>query len=258
MRSIVFSAVMLLSLTACSTAPSTGQPASGATSPAGALFDPNQLVKSDIDRVADAYRQEVFRSLRVLAEKLYRRNPGEWRKSGAANVQDAVERAMSPSHQWRFAELEGRYGIEAIQLAFDENFRGDRVLALIGGLGGMMHQAFEGKMEFYMLDDLDPQKLYNSARNVEIAVWRLSNKRMADGRLFLLSNEAAETTGATGTAGMALAAPPANLSFEREFGKIIGHFDLLSRIIADKLNRTVVKVVQSVATAVFLPVVTLR
>lgn len=254
MRSIVLFAVLLLSLTACSTAPSTNQSASGATSPVGALFDPNQLVKSDIDRVADAYRQEIFRSLRVLAEKLYRRNPAEWRKSGVANVQDAVERLMSPAHQWRFAEFEGRYGTDAVQLAFNEDFRGDRVLALIGGLGGMMHQAFEGKTEFYMLDDLDPQKLYNSARNVEIAVWRLSHRRMADGRLFLLSNEAASSAGAE--AGEA--EQPANLSFEREFGKIIGHFDLLSRIIADKLNRTVVKVVQSVATAVFLPVVTLR
>lgn len=256
MRSIVLFAVMVLSLTACSTAPSTNQSASGATSPAGALFDPNQLVKSDIDRVADAYRQEIFRSLRVLAEKLYRRNPAEWRKSGVANVQDAVERLMSPAHQWRFAELEGRYGTDAVQLAFSEDFRGDRVLALIGGLGGMMHQAFEGKTEFYMLDDLDPQKLYNSARNVEITVWRLSHRRMADGRLFLLSNEAAGSVG-SGT-GIGQAEQPANLSFEREFGKIIGHFDLLSRIIADKLNRTVVKVVQSVATAVFLPVVTLR
>ena len=41
---------------------------------------------------------------------------------------------------------------------------------------------------------------------------------------------------------------------EREFGKIIGSLDVLSRIIADKADRTVVKVVQSLATAVFLPV----
>lgn len=241
MRLIVLFPLWLLLLTACASAPATS------SSAAGGLFNPRQLAKSDIDRVADAYRQEVFQELRVLAEKLYRRNPGEWRKSGAANLQDAVDRTLNPAQQWRFAELEGRYGTDAVQLAFQEDFRGDRVLALIGGLAGMMNQAFEGKTEFYMLDDLDPQKLYNSARNVEIAVWRLSNKRMADDRLFLLSNEAGDQAG-----------QPANLSFEREFGKIIGHFDLLSRIVADKLNRTVVKVVQSLATAVFLPVMSIK
>jgi len=48
--------------------------------------------------------------------------------------------------------------------------------------------------------------------------------------------------------------PVANLSYEREFGKIIGNLDVLSKVIADKENRTVVKVVQSLATAVFLPI----
>ena len=94
-----------------------------------------------------------------------------------------------------------------------------------------------------MLDDLDPQKLYNSARNLEIAAWKLANARDAAGALLLLSNETAQ---------------PANLSFEREFGKMIGNLDLLSRLIADKGNRTIARVAQSVATAVFLPVVALR
>lgn len=246
MRSIVSLAVLLLALTACSTAPRAGARPPGAMPPAGASFDPNQLAKTDIDRVADAYREEIFVGLRVLAEKLYRRNPGEWKKSGATDINAAVERLTDPAHAWRFAELDGRYGTEAMQLAFREDFRGDRVLALIGGLGGMMQSAFNDKTEFYMTDDLDPQKLYNSARNVEIAVWRLSHARRADGNLFLLSNDA-------GKAG-----EPANLSFEREFGKIIGHFDLLSHIVADKSNRTIVKAIQSLATAVFLPVVAIK
>ena len=45
-----------------------------------------------------------------------------------------------------------------------------------------------------------------------------------------------------------------NLSFEREFGKIIGSLDVLSKIVADKSNRTVVKIIQNLATAVFLPI----
>ena len=46
----------------------------------------------------------------------------------------------------------------------------------------------------------------------------------------------------------------ANLSFEREFGKMIGSLDVLSKIVADKTDRHVVKMVQSIATAVFLPI----
>jgi adenosyl cobinamide kinase/adenosyl cobinamide phosphate guanylyltransferase len=87
---------------------------------------------------------------------------------------------------------------------------------------------------------LEAQALYNAARNVEIAVWTLSNARNVQGELFLMSNEGAG------------AAP--NLSFEREFGKIIGTLDVLSKIVADKTNRAVVKIIQNLATAVFLPI----
>lgn len=210
--------------------------------PAGAALDLPQLVKTDVDRMADVCRKEVFSELRFLAEKLYRRNPGEWKKSGAASLEAALDHLMDPRLAWRYAELGDHAGIDAMQLALREDFQGDRVLALMGGLGGMLHASFNEKTAFFMLDDLDPQKLYNSARNVEILVWRLSNARHADGRLFLLSNEPAG------------ADAPANLSFEREFGKMIGQLDMLALILADKMNRTLVKVVQSVATAIFLPV----
>ena len=63
------------------------------------------------------------------------------------------------------------------------------VAAFIAGMGSMLNAAFEEKTEFFMLDDLDPQKLYNSARNLEIAAWKLANARDAGGALLLLSNE---------------------------------------------------------------------
>ena len=45
---------------------------------------------------------------------------------------------FAAGHGWRFAELDGRRGSEAIQLAFRDDFPGDRVLALVAGLGGMV------------------------------------------------------------------------------------------------------------------------
>lgn len=206
-------------------------------------FAPGQLAKTDIDRVSESHRRDAFASLRSLAEKLYRRNPREWRKSGHASIDAALAQIFDPQLAWRLPSLEGKRGVEAIAAGFREDFQGDRVAALIGGMGGMLHAAFNGQMEFYVLDDLDPQKLYNSARNIEIAAWKLANARDAAGNLLLLSNEMQAQQ---------------NLSFEREFGKMIGNLDLLARIIADKTNRTVVKVIQNMASAVFLPVPFLR
>ena len=200
---------------------------------------PSQLVKTDIDRVAEAHRREAFASLRLLAEKLYRRNPAEWRRGGQPSMEAAMAQLFDPQQAWRLPPLAGKRGVDAILAALHPDYRGDRVMALVGGMGGMLHAAFNEKTEFFLLDDLDPQVLHNSARNLEIAAWKLTNARDAAGYLLLLSNEMQVQN---------------NLSFEREFGKLIGNLDLLSRLVADKANRTVVKVIQSMATAVFLPV----
>ena len=203
-------------------------------------FSTAQFVKTDIDRVAEAHQREVFANLRLLAEKLYRRNPRELKKGGQPSIEQAMARIFERRHAWDFGELQGKRAAQAIHLAFDDRYHGDRVLAFVAGLGAMMQTAFRDKTEFFVLDELDPQSLYNAARNIEIAVWKLSTARAAAGRLHLVSNESG--------------GPIANLSFEREFGKMIGSLDVLSKIIADKTDRTVVKVVQSIATAVFLPI----
>lgn len=208
-------------------------------------FDPSQLAKTDIDRVADLYRQEIFLELQLLAEKLYRRNPRELLKgslAGSLDAETAAQRLLDASNGWQWAELDGKTSTDAVQLAFSEDYAGDRVLALVSGLAGMLDRAFNGQTRFYLLDDLDPQAFYNSARNIEIAVWRLSSKRQSNGELFLLSNEARVQDQA------------ANLSFERGFGKLIGHCDMLTLIIANKTNRAIVKVIQSLASAAFIPV----
>lgn len=202
-------------------------------------IDPGQLMKGDIDRVAETHLHELMAGLRRVTEKLYRRNPREWQKGGWARSEDAVERLFGKPHNWHFPELEGRSGTDAIQLALRPDYTGDRVFALSAGLGGVMLAAFNERYETYLTDDLDAQRLYNAARNIEIAVWKLSNGHAADGTLLLLSNETV---------------PVQNLSFEREFGRMIGNLDLLSTIISDKTNRAVVRVAQSMATAVFLPI----
>lgn len=217
---------------------------SGSKTPA-TDFTPSQFAKSDIDRVAETHQRELNASLRLLTEKLYKRNPQEWKKGGWAKQEEAVERLFGKRHNWHFAELDGKFGTDAIQLALKQDYGGDRVFALIAGLGGMMLAAFNERYEFFVTDDLDAQKLYNAARNIEVTAWKLSRAQGINGELLLLSNETGSATKPEKFA---------NLSFEREFGKMIGNLDLLSAAIADKNSRTVVKVVQSMATMVFLPI----
>jgi hypothetical protein len=206
----------------------------------GNAFNPAQLAKTEIDRVAETQQREIFINLKLLTGKLYRRNPKELRKSGHESVAAGVARIFEGRHEWKFPELQGARDIHALKLAFREDYRGDRVLAFVAGLGSMIQTSFNDKTEFFVLDDLDPQRLYNAARNAEIAVWKLSTSRNAHGQLYLLSN--------------ATRGPVQNLSYEREFGKIINSLDVTSKIVADRSNRAVVKVVQSLATAVFLPI----
>ena len=233
----VATAGMVLLLTGCAQTTDTAR-AVGSSAP---TFDPKQVGKSDIDRVADAHRRAIFASVRVLAEKLYRRNPHEWKKGGHASIGKALDRLLDPRTGWRLPEAAGRTGTDAMLLSLQAEFAGDRVAVFIAGMGGMLNAAFEEKTEFFMLDELNAQKIHNSARNLEIAAWKLANARDAGGALLLLSNEIPP-------------GQPANLSFEREFGKMIGNLDILSGLVAEKGHRIIARVVQNLATAVFLPV----
>jgi hypothetical protein len=135
--------------------------------------------------------------------------------------------------------MANKQGTEAIFLAFTPEYQGDRVLAFIVGLQTMLLKAHENKTDFYLTDSIDPQKIYNVARNVEIAAWKLANARDKDGALYLISNE--------------MSNKGQNISFEREFGKIIGSIDLFAITLAEKSQRTISRVIQNIATAFFLP-----
>ena len=141
-------------------------------------------------------------------------------------------------HHWRLEALNYRRGAEAVQIGLNPDYPGDRVQAFMVGLAGMVQIALGDRAAFFLLDDVDPQRLYNAARNFEIAAWKLAHARDADGRLLLLSN-AVE--------------PVPNLSFEREFGRLIGSLDALAEIMAEREGRTISRVIQNAATAVFLP-----
>jgi hypothetical protein len=198
-----------------------------------------QFGKSDFDRFADVEMRENTQTLRVLMAKLYKRNPRELAKGGANNADERVQATFENTNGWQFKEINNAQGTDAIQQAFQPEYQGDRVLSLIVGLQTMLVKAHGGKSEFYLTDKLDPQKIYNAARNVEIAVWKLSNARDDKGQLYLLSNELHDTE--------------RNLSFERAFGKIIGNLDLYAITLSEKSQRSITRIFQTFASALFLP-----
>jgi hypothetical protein len=203
-------------------------------------FSVSDLVKGDIDNVVEIHQQEILASLQTLTLKLYRRNPGEWRRAGFASAETATAALFEPLPRWQIA----RPGLQwetALRDAWRPDYPGDRVRALMGGLLVMHMAAFDHRTEFYLLTEVDAQKLYNAARNTEAVAWKLSSARDALGRPVLLSN---------GFDGNGVA----NLSFEREFGKLIGIQDALAKVVEDKNKRAIRFGVVNVASMIFLPI----
>ena len=203
-------------------------------------FSVASLAKSDVDIACELTQREALKSLKLLTEKLYRRNPQEYRKAGLDSAEAASARLFDELPKWPQSHLARLNWEEHFKLAFLEGYSGDRVYAYMSALTSMVMASYDHKREFFLADELSAQKLYNSARNIEVAVWKLSNAKLPSGARYLVSNS--------------LEGDVPNLSFEREFGKLIGTQDLLALLIEDRTNRAITHTLQSVATFVFLPI----
>lgn len=229
---------MALSLLGCaSSAPTTRGQVQGDS------FATGELAQSEGNRLTQYAMQANTQSLLLLADRLYRRNPAEWRKSAATReaALDQLKSAMLADAPW--PPLAGQRDVAALSLSLSPQFTGDRVAAFILACNDTLVTAHGGKREFYYLDGIDPQHIYNAARNMEIALWILNTRRDAQGRPLLLANE--------------ISADARNLGFEREFGKIIGRLDLLAATMTERYRRAAIGFAQGLIMApalAFLPV----
>ena len=199
------------------------------------------IAKTDIDNVLDIHIRETQRLLKELMLKLYKRNPRELKKNDLKLPQEHIVRLFELEHTWDFPEFKGNYDINIINLTFSDRYKDDRVFSFIAGLTSMIMKSYNYQSEFYMFDSVDPQKLYNAARNIEIAVWKLGHNVDSSGELFLYSNSL-------------VTEEVVNLSYERLCGKLIATQDNIAKIIANKKNRKITSVIQSMASAIFLPI----
>lgn len=224
------------------------QPSAGKVK--GKAFSIDSVMKSDLNVLVEVHQRQTLVYLQELTRKLYRRNPRELYKVSGASIDSRLRELFpagpqsvdQPLHPVAYdtAHAVPLPSVELLNQAFDEAYRGDRVLTLMTGLRNMVMSAYNEQTEFYYLDTpLDPQKFYNSARNVEIVLWRLSHHTRANGQPWLLSN------------GLG---PEVNLSYERLFGKLIGQLDMMALMVAEQRNIQIKNLMRSVASAVFLPV----
>lgn len=204
-------------------------------------FDPKRLGKSSTDMVMDLHIQESQRLLTELMSKLYKRNPDELHKQPEASLASRKKQLFQlHTGRLRFQELHGAEGIHAMNLAFHPSFTGDRVFALMVGLIGMLRRSYGFRDEMFLWDTLDEQKLYLSARNIEILAWKLKAETQPNGDPFLI------TFGSDGLID--------NTSFDRLYGKLIANQDMAAQIVADRYNRTLSMAIQNTATFVFIPI----
>jgi len=173
--------------------------------------------------------------------KLYKRNPRELKKTKLQLPQEHIVRLFELEHDWEFPEFEGKYDVDVIKMTFTDAYKGDRVFSFIAGLMSVIMKSYDYKSEFHVFDSVDPQKLYNCARNIEIAIWKFEHNIDSGGELFLYSNSLPEEK-------------ITNLSYERLFGKLIATQGNIATIIANKKNRIVTSVIQRMASAIFLPI----
>lgn len=213
----------------------------GCASGAGQNGGIERLAKSDIDEVVELHQQAVMRDLKKLMIKLYKRNPGQRYDRDERDIRASVELTFSRPDGFRYANYQHiNKPTDIVRLALDESYQGDRVLAFIVGLQRMLMASFDNRTEFFYLTSIDQQKLYNSARNIEIAAWLLADSRDSQGSLLLLSDSLADEN--------------RNLSFQRLIGRMIATQDNLAQIISQKTGRIIKTVVVRAATMMFLPI----
>ncbi len=201
-------------------------------------YEVRNLAKTDVDLVADEFIAESRALVLELMVKLYARNPDQLRMIPGMTLEGRIAQLRVNRNELLFAELDNRQGIDAMNLAFDPDFRGDRVFALVVGLGGMLRQAYGFKPEMFIYDQLNAAALRTSAQNVEVLSWKLRNARRPDGEYFLISHEYRGRVD--------------NLSFERLLGKLIVLQEVMARIAGDANDRAVTAAVHTVSR-VFIP-----
>ena len=198
------------------------------------------IAKSDIDIITEIHANNEKEYIEDLIIKLYKINPIYLNKNQKFNTVSAVIIDIFKEADIQTIDKTGKENINLILKSFDKNFNGDRIYFICKGLYGMINASYNYKRKFYLTDQkLNPQKLMNTAINIETLIWRLNNTKKND-QLLIITNNINENK--------------INWSFERLFGKLIHNQENMARIVSSKQGRIVQKAAKGIVSTIFLPI----
>lgn len=199
-----------------------------------------ELLQTDANRMTTLAMRNNLYSLYVLLDKFYKRNPKEWRKiaNSRKEAKNIVYQAVEQDKP--FPGLDGKKSIDALYVALDPKFTGDRVGALVYGMATMIIVAHGNHTKFYMSDIVEGQHVFNAARNIDIVQWMLRERKDDQGNSLLISNEISENG--------------YNLSFATELAKITARLDLVAAVLDERYRRVGTNYIHGLLFLTFFPV----
>lgn len=193
------------------------------------------LSKTDIDFVMDAHLQQTKQSLQHFMSTLYLLNPDQLALSVGSTASERVGRILpdTPYRDLLFAELDSARNVEAMLLAFDPLFGGDRIFALLVGITSQMRTAYNHENEFFLPDTLNPQNIANFGMNLEIVRGRLAHDPSGQ-PILVLRDERVDAM--------------------RHLDQLIGQIHVFNTVLASREARTKRSIVHAATTVTLLPV----
>ena len=200
----------------------------------------SSIAKTDIDIVTEIHINNAKSYIEDLIIKLYKINPVYLNKNKEFDSVSKVVIDIFQEVEIKDVDKSGQENINLIMKGFNKDFNGDRIYYVCKGLYGMINASYNYKDKFYLTDPkLDPQKLMNTAINIETLVWRLSNSKK-DNKLLIKTNN--------------INNKKINLSFERLFGKLINNQENMARIVSSQQGRMIQKAAKGIVSSIFLPI----
>ena len=116
--------------------------------------------------------------LRALMLQLYTEHPEELAKSTQVGPREMTEWVFDGKVNWKFEAIRRLQGMAAIDLAFDEAFAGDRILALVVGIETLLFEGYGSENEFEIPPQSDRQQLQQLRQQLKRVQARLQNESL--------------------------------------------------------------------------------
>lgn len=128
-------------------------------------------------------------ALRNIMRTLYLYNPEELKKSTTVSAEEMVQWTFEGPFNWKFDAIRKLQGTKALELGFDQSYRGDRILPLVTGVQTMLIKAYGGETEFRFTAEPNPEYLHRAALNIEHTLHLLTEVPQHEKSALVLTGE---------------------------------------------------------------------